>query len=198
MHFLQVGKSPWNSVASSQESVTVASSYTQRKQEWKLLSPWSTSKTGRKMKAEGTQRDRSIRLYFRHPTNVTLLYCIIICFPCRHWNPNRISQFILCFVRVWLGGERALKFHVTHARVGCYSMKVLFTHKSIRSSVSLAQRRLFKRSMGTWKNLNLEGRIPRVQCCLLLVSRVCAGLWEPPLETCASQTSFVLITNPLF
>lgn len=58
-----------------------------------------------------------------------------------------------------MGGERALKFHVTHARVGCYSMKVLFTHKSIRSSVSLAQRCLFKRSMGTWKHLNLERRI---------------------------------------
>lgn len=42
-------------------------------------------------------------------------------------------------------------------------MKVLITHKSIRGSVSLVQRGLSTRSMGTQPNLNLEGRVPRLQ-----------------------------------
>lgn len=109
-----------------------------------------------------------------------MLPCCTVSLFVSHVDTEILTEFhnLFCVLLVfgWEGKDISLKFHVTHARVGYYSMKVLFTHKSIRGSVSLAQRSLFTRSMGTWKNLNLEERILSVQCSLLLVSRVCVGL----------------------
>lgn len=89
----------------------------------------------------GGQERELLRSYFKHPT---MLYWAIISFPSRHWNSVRRipSQFIFWFTSLRLGGKRGinLKFHVIHARIICYSMKVLFAHKSIRGNVSLVPR----------------------------------------------------------
>lgn len=73
-----------------------------------------------------------------------LLDWAILNFVCRHWSSaRRIPSIYFLFYSTSVERKKGinLKFHVICAI--CYSMKVLFTHKSIRGSASLVQRSLF-------------------------------------------------------
>lgn len=101
-------------------------------------------------------------------------------------NPLTVYFVLLDFG--WEEKGINLKFHVTQARIICYSMKVLLTHKSITGSVSLVQGSL---PTGAWASpggeVTQKGRCPSAQGQVLRPVQGRGSLqysWASPGQTC--------------
>lgn len=111
---------------------------------------------------------------------------------------GEFPQNLFCFTSLQLGGKRGicLKFHVIHARIICYSMKVLFTRKSIRGSISLVPSSPSAGARAPGRP-GRGGKAPSTQMLSLLGAQHVGGLWEPRwrLASCGHRCLILMCSS---
>lgn len=188
---------PHNLETSSQERVPVLSLFIQYKHKWKLLEFWSASKMWGKVEVARTGKRRVSTQGRISNTQRILLPCLVTSFCVAPKSLQNSPVIYLPVFKASVGWGKGihLKFHVIHTRIICYSMKILFTRKSIRGRVSLAEGSLPVKNRGIWRNLNVGQAFPAaLSSCSLGALWHCGSLSYRLVWT--RQTSLLCI-NPL-